>query len=491
MPIDTRHPDYDSFAPTWRRNRTAFAGQKAVKHAGEDFLQRLPGQKKGTADGDKAYAAFKACALFLGMTRRTVEGLKGAATWKPAKIELPEQLSGLVLRQDLRFSVQDVLLVGRSSILVEIDQAGDFVLRIYPAERVVNWRGENGAWEYIVLDVSRLEQDPEDRYGQIMVERYLELSMQDGRYQQQIWRKVDDASRMRSSEGFEAEGDPIFPMSKGQPLDFIPIVIYGHTGLGATPEEPPISEVVDCSIAHYQVDALHKQALAKSALVQPYITGWDGTDGQGNHVESLQFGGSGAWVFPQPESSVGLVEPQGGAFEAYEREKTALEQRAASMGARLLENKKRAAETAEKARLDSSAEQSVLAALVDSVEEAFLEAAKMAAQWAGADEDACVVELSRDFMNITATPEELRAWMEAVQKGLMSFEDFYHLRQQGEIAQDGKTVEEEIEDINQTLARLRSQSSGPTGATDLASRLLSTARGRQPTTGAATGGAQQ
>lgn len=489
MPINTRHPDYEQYSPTWRRNRTAFAGQRAVKDAGEDFLPRLPGQKKHTSDGDKAYAAFKDSALFLGMTRRTVEGLKGAATWKPGKIELPQQLTELVQRQDLRFAIQDVLLVGRSSILVEIDQAGDFVLRLYPAERVVNWRGENGAWEYIVIDVSHLEQDPDDRYGQIMVERYLELSMVDGRYQQQVWRRVEN--KRGGKEEFELEGKPIFPIRKGQPLDFIPFVIYGHTGLGATPEEPPISEVVDCNVSHYQVDALHKQALAKSALVQPYITGWDGTDGQGNSVESLQFGGSSAWIFPQPESVVGLVEPQGGAFEAYEREKQALEQRAAAMGARLLENQKRAAETAETTRLRSSADQSVLAALVDAVEEAFIEAALMAARWAGANEEACVVQLSRDFLNVQATPDEMRAWMQQVQAGLMSFERYAHLCNQGEVWMDGRTVAEELEAINGDLARLRSQSSGPTGASDLASRLLATAQVRQPTTGAATEGVRR
>lgn len=470
MPINTRHQEYERMAPVWARNRTAFCGQRAVKAAGEKFLPRLPAHEKATIKGEEAYAAYKEAALFLGMTRRTVEGLKGAATWKPANIRLPGQLDGMVTRQDQRFAIQDVILVGRSSILVELDQqSGRHVLRLYPAEKVVNWLGSPGAWEYVVLDISRLDPDEKDPFNQHLVERYLLLSMAGGKYQQQIYAKTKSGK-----ETFVPEGPPIIPTAKGKPLESIPFVLYGHTGMGSDPEEPPISEVVDCNVAHYQVDALHKLSLAKSALVQSYVTGWDGTDGRGNSVTSLRFGESSMWNFPQPETKVGLIEPTGAAFEAYEREKAALENRAATMGARLLENQKRAAEAAETVRLRTSAEQSVLGAIVDAVEEAFTEASRMAAAWAGLNSDECSIELSRDFLNSQATPDEMRVWMQQVQAGLMSYERYAWLCNQGEVWMPERTVDEELEAINGDLARQRSQASGPTLGSGLANQLLGT-----------------
>ena len=448
MPINTTHPDYSKFSPAWLRNRTAYAGQRAIKAAGEEFLPRLPGHKK-TPQGNEAYEAYKAQAHWLGMTKRTVEGLKGAACWKSPKIEMPNVLDGLVRREDLRFSVQDLLISGRNSILVEIGQDKEFRLCLYSAERVINWIGGPGAWETVVVDVSRFERDPEDPYAQTLVTRYLELSLADGKYQQQLWRESE-----KEQDGFEPEGKPIIPQQRGKPLDFIPFVLYGHTGQGGTPEEPPISEVVDCNVSHYQTDALHKQVLTKGALVQPYATGWNGKDGNGNDVTDMAFGGGALWNFPNPETRVGLLEPSGSSFEAYERDKSAIKENAAAMGARLLENQRKAAETAETTRLRTSAEQSVLAAIVDAVEEAFTSAAQMAARWAGVSEDKCLVEMSRDFLNTVATPDEMRSWMQQVQAGLMSYERYAWLCNQGEVWIPERTTEEELEAIAQDQTRL-------------------------------------
>ncbi len=44
MPVNSTHPDYDSFASVWQRARDVIAGEDAVKLAGERYLPRLESQ---------------------------------------------------------------------------------------------------------------------------------------------------------------------------------------------------------------------------------------------------------------------------------------------------------------------------------------------------------------------------------------------------------------------------------------------------------------
>ncbi len=46
MAVNTTHPDYDAALPAWLRARDVFAGEDAVKAAGERYLPRLDAQSE-------------------------------------------------------------------------------------------------------------------------------------------------------------------------------------------------------------------------------------------------------------------------------------------------------------------------------------------------------------------------------------------------------------------------------------------------------------
>lgn len=443
MPIHTIRPDVAAAMPIWERVRDACLGQSAIKAKAERYLPPLPGHKG--LSGREAYERYKDQAVFLGATSRTLRGLTGTATWKSPLIELPEPLSGLAvdLAAAVRPCVRELLLTGRVGLLADSprERLAPY-LATRPAGRVINYELDGDGFAWVVLDDSGHARGVKDPYVLEWRQRFLELFMDRGRYGLRVW-TLDE-------RGEFAPDDPLFPTRAGRPLDFMPFHILGCEGLDAEVRTPPLAEIADLNIAHYQLDALHKSTLEKSALIQPYVTGYRPEPGHA----PLPFGGGHLWDFPNENAKVGMLEPSGAAFEAFEREKTALEERMASMGARLLEPQKRAAETAEALRLRQAAEHLTLSGVVKSVESGLRQIARNAARWVGVDPGACRVELSVDFSNMHASPEEMASWMQQVQAGLMSFERYAWLCNQGEVWLPGSTVGEELDRIREDKRRM-------------------------------------
>jgi Domain of unknown function (DUF4055) len=84
MPVDSTHPDYDASLPSWLRARDVFAGEDAVKAAGEKYLPRLDCQD------DKEYLAYKNRASFFNASARTADGFVGLIFRRDPTFKLPD-----------------------------------------------------------------------------------------------------------------------------------------------------------------------------------------------------------------------------------------------------------------------------------------------------------------------------------------------------------------------------------------------------------------
>ena len=89
MPANSTHPDYDSALPAWLRARDVFAGEDAVKAAGERYLPKLDSQ---SAD---EYNAYRARASFFNATARTVDGFVGLIFRREPTFKIPENSAGV------------------------------------------------------------------------------------------------------------------------------------------------------------------------------------------------------------------------------------------------------------------------------------------------------------------------------------------------------------------------------------------------------------
>ena len=116
----------------------------------------------------------------------------------------------------------------------------------------------------------------------------------------------------------------------------------------------------------------------------------------------------------------------------------------AVLGARLLEDQKKAVETADAIRLRHSGENSLLATIADTVSRGLTVALTWLAEWQSAAGDVSV-QLNKDFVDVAMTPQEITAMVAAWQSGGISRETLFYNLQRGEVIPAERTFEEEVE----------------------------------------------
>ena len=114
----------------------------------------------------------------------------------------------------------------------------------------------------------------------------------------------------------------------------------------------------------------------------------------------------------------------------------------AQLGARLLEDQKRACEAADTVSLRSSGESSVLANLANSCSMGLAQCLKWVVEWEGADMEAVEVQLNTDFLDTRMEPGEMRELVAAWQSGAIPTDDLIFNLQRGEILRPDFTIDE-------------------------------------------------
>jgi prophage DNA circulation protein len=120
----------------------------------------------------------------------------------------------------------------------------------------------------------------------------------------------------------------------------------------------------------------------------------------------------------------------------------------ATLGARLLEeHQTEGNETATAARMRHTGEHATLKTVAQSIEQALLQIVQWLAWWDGEGETPAdvksTVELHKEFFQIRATPDEVRALLEAWNDGAISFQTLFEGLQKGGWTREGATADEE------------------------------------------------
>ena len=140
----------------------------------------------------------------------------------------------------------------------------------------------------------------------------------------------------------------------------------------------------------------------------------------------------------------------GSLVTAMESKKTEM----ASLGARLLQSDKKAAEAAETARINKSGDSNVIATLVTGVERALNQVLSIMSEWQSVSPDSNTIELNRDFVDEGMTAQDLTALVASVQGGTMSLETAVYNHKKKDMLPDDRTVEEEVSAINSASPQL-------------------------------------
>lgn len=445
MAVDTHHPDYDYYLPDWTKIRDCIAGERKIHAAGEAYLPKLSTKQK-----DKAYSAYRDRARFLGATKRTLKGWLGSVFRKPVVASVPDTLLGHLKDINLagapfatfaRGVVQEVLSVGRAGVLVERQETttGRAYLVPYKAEEILNWATDivDGAQvlSLVVLRHARKERAP-DGFGTTSVVEYRVLELADGVYQQSVYRAYEEGGDL-------AYVETRTPVLRGAPLSFIPFVFLSSTELTPEIEESPLLDLATLNIHHYRRTADLCHGLHFTALPTPYTVGDDDT------AEPIELGCGTVPNFKNPQTRFEMLEFSGAGLSAVRQDLEDLKAELAAMGAAYITPPRRDAETAEAIQLKHAEQSSPLASIAGACEEGLTLALKWLAEWEGADPEAALCRLNKDFDSTRLSAGDLTALSAALQSGSITAEVFSHLLSQAEMLPPSIGAEEYAETLRE------------------------------------------
>lgn len=489
MSVTTPHPEYADNVSLWVKCRDVIDGEEAVKAAGVRYLPRLSGQD------DADYQAYKERASFYGATARTLDGLVGEVLRRPPDVRVPEAMKELIvslgpngepLGQLIKTTLEEVCGLGRVGLYVDTSSEGENTppyVALYYAENIVNWReeviGGRSRLTLVVLKEQRPTPKPEDEFDNTTEDMYRVLRLtrsiprEDGgveelespEYVVEIWTRKEqpEGGKEGTPEGQYELTRVIRPrLQGGQALDYIPFVIVSATRQGGIVEKSPLLPLVNVNLSHYRTSADLEHGLHFTALPTAWVAGNFTTP-----AGALRIGSAVAWVSDDPNAKAGFLEFTGTGLGALRTALDSKERMMAVLGSRMLEEQRRAVESADALELRGRGEKSVLANIAGSVSVAFSVVLRWVAVWTrqASDMDSASgirVELNQDFDVRGVPPQLLQTLMAMYQSSVISWDTLVYNMQRGELLPDGRTPEEEA-----SLIRLGGPVALPRGDEDI------------------------
>lgn len=438
---------YKRFLYEWAKIEAVYNGDSAIKEARELYLPKLSGQSP------EEYDAYLARGCFFNAFARTIQGLSGAITRKEPVIEVVPKIDELLptislanesIQEVIKITVDNILEFGYYGILVDMPALpeGSVVANdtpyfaMYPAANIINFRtrqvGSENKLELLCLAETAFEPNPENIFELVAKERVRVLEIADDVLTVRIYEKSASAKE----ESWGQIGEDIQPKIKGAPLDFIPFVFFGAVSNNPVPTSPPLIDLADLNIKHWQVSTDYYHGLHYCALPTPWAAGF-GKD------TTLYIGAQKAWVSDDPNAKCGYLEFTGAGLSAIEKALDRLEGQMAIMGARMLEEQKKAAEAADTVRMRYSGDTATLSTIVTSVEQGMMKAIDYLGIWMGLSDATSEVHLNRDFVAQQLEATQITALLQSWQAGGISLDTFLYQLQVGEILAADVTIEDE------------------------------------------------
>jgi hypothetical protein len=464
MPVNTNHAEYTEYEPIRQRVAVVAKGTHWVKKEG---VRLLPAEF--AAEFPERYERYKERAYIQGVTGRTRDSLVGMVFRRPPKINVPDAMrpwlenidgAGQSIEQQAKLVMKSILETGRYALLVDVpmapkdvsaDEEAKLGLRptvaAYPAKSLINWRfeGVNGK-QKLTLAVLQEEIDAsQDEFGHEKQTIYRVLRLRNGTYTQQIYNidasaKTDEwTPRMARREG----------QREGQPLDFIPLQIIGAENNLPDTDMPPLYNLAEIEIAQYRniADLEESGFVIAQPMLHVDIGDTDEKTWSEQNPNGITFGSRHG--ITTVRGKVEVIQAQSDNLNMQlVNDKTA---QMAQMGASLVQ-RGGSTETAEAARINASAEASVLETAVGNVSEGYEAALESMAIFVGIDADEVEYRLNNQFWETGLDPQALTAIMAARQGNALATRDVIHMIKAGRIElEDGRDAESVMRDVANEL----------------------------------------
>ena len=437
IPSELTHPYYQDRIQQWEDCRDAYEGASAIrarmeaKHGGlrlADFSAQPAVGRYVEAAKDLTPSAGGeiAGAPYYPAYARTLDGLVGMVLRDPPKvtgttIDWTKFLAdvdgnGTPLARFGEQVARALLMTGRAVVYLNARAVGArdrVVWSLRRTEDLVSWiTTADGALAYARLRETRIVPN-KDAPEQLEKVEYLRIV--------EAQSDAQAAYRLRPGDFPErvlvrqvAESDPEKSIPAGDVLQragafgaltSFPLIVgdlpTDESSPDLRPPKPPMLDLAELALSHYQTAQDLEQSLHWAGSPQPYVE-------SSRPIPNLLVGPNRMLRIP-PGARLGMLEASGVGLEAQEKALERKSRQMAAIGGRLIDEAvTRHAETATAMKLKSGGDRSVLGMVAGATERTLERALAVTAEWNGDAGDAGDVELTRDYVDVKLTADEIR-----------------------------------------------------------------------------------
>ena len=415
--------------PGWLLIEQLLKGTRGIRQGHRKFLPQFP------READDSYDVRLSKAVLSPFYKRLELLLAGMLTRKPVRLtdvsdQVTEQLFDVDLQgNDLQtwlFNTARIALrYGHVGVLVDAPRAGEngrpYWITISPRE-LLGWRTEiaDGKQRLTMLRIAETVTVPDGKYGEKDVERVRVLTP--GAYE--IHEKDEKGDYKIVDEGRTS-------------LSEIPFAVAYANRTGVMESIPPLDDIAELNLQHYQVSSDLSNILSVSAIPLLAIYGFP------QSAEEISAGASEALALPETARSE-YIEPSGNSFDAQFKQLEQIENKINGLGLAAVLGAKLVGESAEAKRIDRSQGDSTMMVIAQQMQDLIDNCLRFHAQYlqqpvAGSS------QVNRDFMGQRLEPQEIQALLQLYTAGTITQDTLLNELANGDVLSEDFDIEEEVE----------------------------------------------
>jgi len=419
----------------WQTMAAVTRGTSYIRDLSETYLPQEP------REDDDAYQTRVDRSVLSPYTSRLIETAAGTILRKPIQIEgdpywveLSQNIDGIGSNLDeyARRALVSSLTYGHSAVLIDYPAATG--ARNLAEERAMGRRPY-----FVHVDAPQIwgwRQEstmPGSPLTQIRIHEYTTRPLNDFGEEQIEQMRVIYPGRY---DLYTLGQDVVeFSQTGDYSLDDIPVVPIYSNRRGMLRSQPPLLDIANLNITHYQRQADLIHALHIAAMPTLVLEGWDDTTG------SATMGVNYA-IAMQPGNKAYYVQSDATSFDAQMNELNSLEAQMSTLGVTKLLGQKFVAESADAKRIDQAQSNSVLAIISQELESALNQAFDFASRYVGIEPPRIKVDRDFDFYRLIG--QDVSVLSQLNESGKISDRLLLDVLRRGEVLPDNVDIEAEL-----------------------------------------------
>jgi len=415
--------------PHWGLIEHLLGGTYKIRKGHRKFLPQEPREL------DEAYDNRLQRSVLAPYYVRLERMLAGMLTRKPVRLDdvtdqIREQLFDVDLQgNDLQTWLYNTSRIciryGHVGVLVDAPKSGDtgrpYWISYSPRD-VLGFRAElaDGQQKLTQLRLSEKIVVPDGLYGEKQVEQVRVLTP--GAFE--IFQKDQKGDFRVVDEGTTS-------------LSEIPFSVAYSNRIGVLESFPPLADIAELNLQHYQVQSDLGNQLHISAVPMLALFGFPAA------AEEISAGPGEALALPEG-ASANYIEPAGNSYDAQFRRLDQIVSQINDLGLAAVMGAKLAAETAESKRIDRSQGDSTMMVLAQQMQDMIDNCLRFHADYLQESQAGSSL-VNRDFMGARLEPQEIQALLQLYTAGTVTQETLLLQLEAGEVLGDDFDVEAELE----------------------------------------------